>query len=78
VVRYLLLTSQIDSWLRYSHKELPQAKTLEEFTAFVEDLNWYLRLRTFFSGYAISLADVAMWVALSGLCALLRILINSS
>eukprot|EP01126_Amoeba_proteus_P017727 TRINITY_DN1868_c0_g1_i6.p1 TRINITY_DN1868_c0_g1~~TRINITY_DN1868_c0_g1_i6.p1 ORF type:complete len:687 (-),score=113.55 TRINITY_DN1868_c0_g1_i6:58-2118(-) len=71
-----------DSWSIFSNSKFTGVQTLEELMIVIEELNWHLRLRTFFVAYNISVVDVGIWVILtdpeSNVSALWQTIMNSN
>ncbi len=57
---------QIDYWLDYASGNVVAGANFE---AICNGINDYLALRTFIVGYNLSVADIALWGQLQGVCA---------
>lgn len=56
-----LVSSQVDQWMEFAHTQCVEGK-LESALAFLDQ---HLRFRTFLVGFDLTLADVAVWAALT-------------
>lgn len=60
---HVKLHQQVDYWVDYSAASIVTGSNLENVLV---SINEYLALRTYFIGYSLSLADVAVWGQLQG------------
>ncbi len=56
---------QVDQWLEIALVKLGKSLSEDSQTSVLAFLNAHLTLRTFFVGYALTLADIAVWAALA-------------
>jgi glutamyl-tRNA synthetase len=58
---------KIDSWLDFVQESLLQTTDFKVLSSAFETLNKHLALRSYMTGYSLSLADLAVWGALQGI-----------